>query len=60
MFFCYVIINGYFTGNYDEADRFSKILEGLLVDTSYGLRMGKNFEKMAENSSNYVFTKKTF
>ena len=39
MFFCYIIINGYFTGNYEESERCSKILEGLLVDTSHGLRL---------------------
>ena len=40
MFFCYAIINGYFSGNYGEADQYAKILEGLLVDTSHGLRLG--------------------
>lgn len=39
MFFCYLIINGYFTGDYEQADFFSKELEPLLVNTSAGLHL---------------------
>ena len=39
LFFCYLVINGIFTGDDDMTEKYSRALERLLVHTSRGSRM---------------------